>query len=133
MAALSDGSRRLPGTATGYGSSNWTHRKPKQKRWVKVLRWVIRGSRLLPSDRTTTLRSGSPPGAAAIIDRLPELQRKLLTTTQTQHRRCGIIRDRDLQEVQAPPDHKRFAGDDRLFRIKAFLAMNQGISDANCE
>lgn len=87
---------------------------------------------------TTTLRSGSPPGGAtqgvaARIDRLPELQRKLLTTTQTQHRRRGIIRDRDLQEVQASPDHKRFAGDDRLFRIKTPLAMNQGVSDANGE
>jgi hypothetical protein len=41
----------------------------------KTLRWVIPGSRLLPSDRTTTLRSGSPPGAAARIDRLPEFQR----------------------------------------------------------
>jgi hypothetical protein len=34
----------------------------KPSRWVKALRWAVRGSRLLPSDRTATLQSGSPPG-----------------------------------------------------------------------
>jgi prepilin-type N-terminal cleavage/methylation domain-containing protein len=34
----------------------------EQRRWGKVLRCVIPGSRLLPSDRTATLRSGSPTG-----------------------------------------------------------------------
>jgi hypothetical protein len=29
---------------------------------LHAVRWVIPGSRLLPSDRTATLRSGSPPG-----------------------------------------------------------------------
>jgi hypothetical protein len=29
----------------------------------KNLRWVIPGSRLLPTDRAATLQSGSPPGA----------------------------------------------------------------------
>src|ERR1700722_5106953 len=33
----------------------------KQRRWEKPLRWVIPGSRLLPSDRTATIQSGSPP------------------------------------------------------------------------
>jgi prepilin-type N-terminal cleavage/methylation domain-containing protein len=33
-----------------------------QSRWVEVLRWAILGSRLLPSDRTAALQSGSPPG-----------------------------------------------------------------------
>jgi hypothetical protein len=36
-------------------------RPSERSRWVKALRWVIRGSRLLPADRTATLQSGSPP------------------------------------------------------------------------
>jgi len=35
----------------------------EQTRWAKALRWVIRGSRLQPSDRAAKLQSGSPPGA----------------------------------------------------------------------
>jgi hypothetical protein len=33
----------------------------EQRPWVKALRWVFHGSRLLPSDRTAKLQSGSPP------------------------------------------------------------------------
>ena len=34
----------------------------KQGRWVRALRWAVRGSRLLPYDITAALQSGSPPG-----------------------------------------------------------------------
>jgi hypothetical protein len=34
---------------------------PEQRRFVKASRWDVTGSRLLPSDRTTALQSGSPP------------------------------------------------------------------------
>src|ERR1700678_397554 len=37
----------------------------KQRRLVKTSRWVVPGSRLLPSDRTAALQSGSPPSVGA--------------------------------------------------------------------
>src|ERR1700733_2567355 len=36
-----------------------------QRRLVKTSRWVVPGSRLLPSDRTAALQSGSPPSVGA--------------------------------------------------------------------
>jgi hypothetical protein len=38
----------------------------EQSRWEKPLRWVIPGSRLLPSDRTAVLQSGSPPSGGGV-------------------------------------------------------------------
>jgi prepilin-type N-terminal cleavage/methylation domain-containing protein len=55
------GSRERPSAGQFYRQR--ANRSPsEQRRWGKVLRWVIPGSRLLPSDRTAILRSGSPPG-----------------------------------------------------------------------
>jgi prepilin-type N-terminal cleavage/methylation domain-containing protein len=55
------GSRERPSARQFYrprpNRSPWA-----QSRWVEVLRWAIPGSRLLPSDRTAKLQSGSPPG-----------------------------------------------------------------------
>jgi tetratricopeptide (TPR) repeat protein len=42
----------------------------EQTRWVKGLRWVIRGSRLQPSYRAAKLQSGSPPDARYAKPRL---------------------------------------------------------------
>jgi len=42
----------------------------EQSRWINALRWVIPGSRLLPSDRTAKLQSGSPPDAGQATPRL---------------------------------------------------------------
>jgi prepilin-type N-terminal cleavage/methylation domain-containing protein len=54
------GSRERPSERQFYRPR--PHRSPwAQSRWVEVLRWAIPGSRLLPSDRTAKLQSGSPP------------------------------------------------------------------------
>jgi hypothetical protein len=99
---------------------------PEWKRWVKMLRWVTPGSRLLPSHRAAMLLSGSPPGVAAIHTYSPELQRHLLTTTQVQQLRRRTIRDRYFQKVQATPDQKGLTGDYRFLCIKTFLQTNIG-------
>jgi Tfp pilus assembly protein PilE len=55
------GSRERPSARQFYGPR--PNRSPwAQSRWVEVLRWAIPGSRMLPSDRTAKLQSGSPPG-----------------------------------------------------------------------
>jgi prepilin-type N-terminal cleavage/methylation domain-containing protein len=54
------GSRELPKTRQFY----WQRANcspSEESRWVNALCWVIPGSRLLPSDRTAELLSGSPP------------------------------------------------------------------------
>ena len=54
------GSREWPSALRFYRQP--ANRSPsEQSRWVKVLRWVICGSRLLSFDRIAILQSGSPP------------------------------------------------------------------------
>jgi prepilin-type N-terminal cleavage/methylation domain-containing protein len=55
------GSRERPSAGHFYRWQRPNRSPSEQRRWGKVLRWVIPGSRLLPSDRTAILRSGSPP------------------------------------------------------------------------
>jgi hypothetical protein len=50
----------------------------EQSRWEKTLRWVIRGSRLLPPDRAAQLKSGSPPGAGHATSRLRSTLARIL-------------------------------------------------------
>jgi hypothetical protein len=56
-------SRRLPGTSRGVAVL-WAGLYPPHgiDALGKTLRWVIPGSRLLPTHRAAMLQSGSPPG-----------------------------------------------------------------------
>lgn len=56
------GSRERPSAAQLY--QTWVHRSPSERRrWANAPRSVILGSRLQPSDTTSKLQSGSPPGS----------------------------------------------------------------------
>ena len=63
------GSRERPSERQFYRPR--PHRSPwAQSRSVEALRWAIPGSRLLPSDRTAELQSGSPPGVGHAPSRM---------------------------------------------------------------
>jgi hypothetical protein len=55
------GSRERPSAAQLYQTC--VHRPSERRRWANAPRSVILGSRLQPSDRTSKLQSGSPPGS----------------------------------------------------------------------
>jgi tetratricopeptide (TPR) repeat protein len=63
------GSRERPSAVQFYRASA-DQQPSEQNLWVNALRWVIPGSRLLPSDRTAELQSGSPPGPGPATPRL---------------------------------------------------------------